>query len=267
LNQKRHYAIGDFLKHSLQEIINLELARRSVTQETLERYRESALMHRATLQLNNSLVLEEVTNNLIIECQNASVKVEMGIIFGFDSDLSEYNILNSFGHIKDSDFKKVVNSTLFIEIAQKQQGEIINDLSENKKWNNEVPEIKSILFIPLKSSGKFSGMMVLASSKSSNKFRSDDLQKINTISSIASTAMANANYFEEINKMLNSMMHALATAIDSRDPCTSGHSQRVAKYSMTFAQYLTDDNKLCPEISFSEDELEEIYNSAMLHYW
>ncbi|MBF0232822.1 MAG: HD domain-containing protein [Desulfamplus sp.] len=264
-NQNHAVALGDLIAVCLQEIIDREIARRSIAEETLDQYRESALMHRASMQLNRSLVLQEVTTTLLSECQNDALQTEMGIVFGFNSISMGYETLNSFGPIDDVGLQNIVKSPLFQEIARGKRSEIVNDLSTDERWHDDIPGIKSMLFIPLNSPGHWSGMLVLTSRKSSKGFSAGNLLRVSTIAAIAATAMANAHHFEEVRQMLNALMKALATAIDARDPCTSGHSQRVAEYALTFARIVNDDKELMPELSFSDDELNEIYYAAMLH--
>ncbi|MCU6794809.1 HD-GYP domain-containing protein [Paenibacillus sp. WQ 127069] len=52
-----------------------------------------------------------------------------------------------------------------------------------------------------------------------------------------------------------SVIHSLVFALDSRDPYTSGHSSRVALYSLWIAR----------ELGISEEECKHFYRSALMH--
>ncbi len=60
---------------------------------------------------------------------------------------------------------------------------------------------------------------------------------------------------EKINRMNTNIIRALAYTIDAKDRYTSGHSQRVADYSLAIAR----------RMGKSEEEQKIIYNAALLH--
>ncbi len=63
---------------------------------------------------------------------------------------------------------------------------------------------------------------------------------------------------------MNAILQALAEAIDSRDPFTAGHSERVAHLAVAFAFALGDSSEI-KGLSFSDQELREIYYAGVLH--
>ncbi|MDM8535616.1 HD domain-containing phosphohydrolase [Desulfobacterales bacterium HSG17] len=249
----------------LQEIINREYAKKIMTDETLEQYREVALLQRSALNLNTSLRMQDVTCSLLSECAGGSVQAEMGMLFYKNLEKGAYEELDRFGAVQQIDLCHIVSSRLFIEIAESRKGEIINDPASDTRWQNEVKGIESLLCIPLHSSGDWSGVLVLASQKSEISFSSADLKRITAIASIAATAMANAHHFEALQKMLESLIQSMATAIDSRDPCTSGHSRRVAQFAVQFAEVIDRDELYFPNVHFNEDQKREVYYASLLH--
>jgi len=77
--------------------------------------------------------------------------------------------------------------------------------------------------------------------------------------------MGNALHFEGIQALINSLMQALATAIDARDPFTAGHSQRVARLGVSLARIVHHDQRLFPKVLFSPSDLEELLYAGLLH--
>lgn len=69
--------------------------------------------------------------------------------------------------------------------------------------------------------------------------------------------MVNAiNERESTNKqLLESFMTSLSTTLDARDPYTSGHSSRVAKFSLEIGH----------DLGLNKDDLELLYQTALLH--
>ncbi len=258
--------LGELLATTLQELIDRETARRAVTSETLELYRESAHLRRTTLLFNQSLRLDDVSNALLQQCQTAAVHAETGMLFGADPVADrEWRPLGSFGPAGVPDLAAITASRLFQEAACGDHGEIINNLASDLRWQNEVPGLQSLICIPLKSPGHWSGALVLASRHPDTAFRAADLKLVATLGAVAATAMANAHHFEEVQAMLDALLQALATAIDSRDPCTAGHSRRVAQYSIALAQEVDNDRTSFATLQFTSEEMEEIYFAAMLH--
>ncbi|MBO4375482.1 MAG: HD-GYP domain-containing protein [Lachnospiraceae bacterium] len=66
---------------------------------------------------------------------------------------------------------------------------------------------------------------------------------------------ANAKLSEANARITMQSMYTLAKTIDAKDRYTNGHSIRVAKYAKMIAERL----------GFSKDDIEELYNMAMLH--
>ena len=60
---------------------------------------------------------------------------------------------------------------------------------------------------------------------------------------------------QENKELVNEIVAVLAKCIDMKDKYTNGHSFRVAKYTKLFAS----------KMGYSDDELEDIYNIALLH--
>lgn len=81
---------------------------------------------------------------------------------------------------------------------------------------------------------------------------------------MAGISVSNAFNFEGIQTLMNAILQALAEAIDSRDPFTAGHSERVAHLAVAFGYLLTHDSRF-KDIAFSDQDLREIYYAGILH--
>ena len=78
-------------------------------------------------------------------------------------------------------------------------------------------------------------------------------------------AMGNALHFESIQVLINSLMQALATAIDARDPFTAGHSQRVARLGVALAKVVHQDVRFFQDVTFTPSDMEELLYAGLLH--
>ncbi|MEO8214576.1 MAG: HD domain-containing phosphohydrolase [Myxococcales bacterium] len=86
------------------------------------------------------------------------------------------------------------------------------------------------------------------------------------LASQAGLSLENAILYEEIRNVFEGFVDASVTAIESRDPTTSGHSRRVATLTVALAQ-MVDAVSEGPfaEVRFSRDDLRQIEYAGVLH--
>jgi HD-GYP domain-containing protein (c-di-GMP phosphodiesterase class II) len=82
----------------------------------------------------------------------------------------------------------------------------------------------------------------------------------------AGIALENALLTEEKEQLFEGFVHASVTAIEQRDPTTSGHSHRVAKLTVGIAELINrTDSGPYSKLTFNEDQLKEIEYASLLH--
>ena len=246
----------------LQLWLETEYSRRAVTEEALDRYREISFFNHIAFALNSSLDLREVTSTLIEECRKAVPIAKYGAVCLYDKTKKIFKPIAYFGEDIESITEKVTETYLFKEIVKNAKPEIVNQVGGDLRWNAFVPQIISFLGVPLSFSGEALGGLFLAGT---SPFTSLHLKSISTIAAFGAIAIANAVHFLEIQKMLEAVMVSLATAIDSRDPCTAGHSRRTAQYAWALANAVNEDKEFFPNFSFTKEQMREIYYAALLH--
>jgi HD-GYP domain-containing protein (c-di-GMP phosphodiesterase class II) len=94
--------------------------------------------------------------------------------------------------------------------------------------------------------------------------RSEELAE--TLASQTGISLENAMLYEEIQRLFEGFVNAAVTAIESRDPTTSGHSHRVASLTRGLAEVVdrVDTGKLV-EVRFTREDLKQIEYAALLH--
>jgi HD-GYP domain-containing protein (c-di-GMP phosphodiesterase class II) len=87
-----------------------------------------------------------------------------------------------------------------------------------------------------------------------------------SLASQAAVALANSRLYESIRELFEGFVQASVTAIESRDPTTSGHSFRVANFTVGLAS-VVDHVNTGPygATTFSTDEMMELRYAALLH--
>ena len=139
----------------------------------------------------------------------------------------------------------------------------------------------SILAAPMKNyQGQTTGIIQLINRKTSpsakltqknytkwvQPFDHNDEEIINSLASQAAVALENSTLIKSIQRLFEGFVTASVTAIESRDPTTSGHSFRVANLTVGLAK-LVDQSPLgrFSNLSFTSDEIKEMRYAALLH--
>jgi HD-GYP domain-containing protein (c-di-GMP phosphodiesterase class II) len=155
--------------------------------------------------------------------------------------------------------------------------------SINRKFDEDSGyRTKSILAVPLRNQkGKIVGVLQLINAKRDAKARLDSLsavlqqvvpfnsrqqELVMSLSSQAAVALENSQLYEDITRLFEGFVRASVTAIEARDPTTSGHSFRVANLTVALAE-VVDRTTQGPyaDVRFSRDDMKEIRYASLLH--
>jgi len=97
-------------------------------------------------------------------------------------------------------------------------------------------------------------------------FTSVDEELVSSLASQAAVAFENTRLIQDIRNLFDSFVHASVSAIESRDPTTSGHSERVATLTVALAEKVDAlDAPPFRDVSFTRDQLQEIRYASLLH--
>jgi HD-GYP domain-containing protein (c-di-GMP phosphodiesterase class II) len=82
----------------------------------------------------------------------------------------------------------------------------------------------------------------------------------------AAVAIENNTLYENIENLLDGFVTAAVSAIEARDPATSGHSLRVANFTLALAEAVdrTGDGPYAPQ-TFTRDQMREMRYAGLLH--
>jgi len=87
-----------------------------------------------------------------------------------------------------------------------------------------------------------------------------------SLASQAGIALENALLYDEVKTLFEGFVRASVTAIESRDPTTSGHSERVAVYTVGLAKAIDRvDTGPYKDLTFGVDDLKQFEYAALLH--
>lgn len=93
-----------------------------------------------------------------------------------------------------------------------------------------------------------------------------DVEYALIVSQQAGIALENASLNKEILNLFDGFVEASVTAIEQRDPTTSGHSNRVADLTLSTAKLISEiSHGRYADVRFSDDQMREIKYASLLH--
>jgi len=97
-------------------------------------------------------------------------------------------------------------------------------------------------------------------------FDEEIINLMRSLAGQAAVAVENNQLYESIERLFEGFVTAAVTAIEQRDPTTSGHSFRVADLTVELAKVVDRiDNGSFREVRFSSDQIREIRYASLLH--
>jgi HD-GYP domain-containing protein (c-di-GMP phosphodiesterase class II) len=162
-------------------------------------------------------------------------------------------------------------------------GEVVNipdvydaegfDFQGTRKFDAETGyRSKSMLVLPLKNhENDIIGVLQLLNARDplSRKvinFSYESQQITESLASQAAVALSNNRLINDMEKLLESFITSIGTAIDEKSPYTGGHVQRVAELTMTIAKKMSSmQDGAFVHVHFDENLLNELRIAAWLH--
>jgi HD-GYP domain-containing protein (c-di-GMP phosphodiesterase class II) len=157
-------------------------------------------------------------------------------------------------------------------------GEAINipRAYDDPRFNRSVDQstgyhTQSLLTVPMRlASGKDTGQVVgvvqVLNRRDGNPFNAEDQELLEGLGAQAGAVIENAILQSDIQRLFEGFVHASVVAIESRDPTTAGHSDRVARLTVSLAQTI-DGIATGPYAGqrFTPEQLQELRYASLLH--
>lgn len=97
-------------------------------------------------------------------------------------------------------------------------------------------------------------------------FRSQDVQIVQSLAGQAAVSIENGQLYRSIENLFDGFIKAAVTAIDQRDPTTSGHSVRVTELTCDTAALMNAlDEGPFADVYFSPEEMRQLRYAGLLH--
>lgn len=96
-------------------------------------------------------------------------------------------------------------------------------------------------------------------------YTNEHLSTLNSLASQAAIALTNKHLIKDLENLLLQFNKSIAAAIDRKSKYTGGHITRVANLSQMIAEHIQDDKGVFNDVTFSDDELQELNIAGWMH--
>jgi hypothetical protein len=117
------------------------------------------------------------------------------------------------------------------------------------------PEVRQMIAVALAEGENIFGWLAAINHVEDAEFGTVEASLLSSIAAILGIHSGNIELYRQQSALLAGVVRALTSAIDAKDPCTCGHSDRVARVAVRLAETLGCDAKM----------IETIYLAGQLH--
>jgi adenylate cyclase len=190
---------GDLKSTIVASLINLLLQKESEKKrlggEVLMLYQEVNLIFNFSEKLAETIGQKSIAS-VTLEEAHRLIKSENGLIFLWDENSKEIEILASSGNSMFNETKLKSNVELLHNISQSGQSDIVSDLSSLKEVGLIRPEVQSLIYAALKVKHRVMGAIILARTEST-QYSAADLKFLITLALQSSSAIESALLYDK----------------------------------------------------------------------
>ncbi|MCA9564051.1 MAG: FHA domain-containing protein, partial [Myxococcales bacterium] len=169
---------------------------------------------------------------------------------------------------RDSKNEPLLSHSLLEKVAESRESVLFVRDSAGRELTESIinARIMACMAAPLVGQNRLLGVMQADTRGLGGLFGPEDLDLFTVMASYAAFAIERIRLNKSIYEMFEGIVFASVSAIDSRDPTTAGHSERVADYTIDLAQEADRvGHGPLSLVRFSENDLTELRYAALLH--
>lgn len=212
-------------------------------------------------QLNSNIEIHDVFEDILLQMVRI-VHAEAGTLWVVDREADKIQAVAAYGESSEQilHLELEMDEGIVGKVITSGQELLIEDVPAHPDWSNRADSssgfvTKSMITVPLAVKGQVLGALQLVNKKDCLHFTQQDMAMAVALASQSALALHNSQMFDQVSRMLLSMIRTLAKVLDARDPYTAGHSERVAKYARWIAE----------RVGLDSSQAEELYKAALLH--
>lgn len=247
----------------LSRLAQAQWERRCIAQDSLNRYRELALLHQLGEKMGSCLDPDALADIILAEVRKITRASAGALLLGCP-EAGGLSAAASFGSENISAELKTAALRLAEIVFAGGRSELIDAACSDPRLAAIVTcDCAPLLCVPLKIENRMLGVLSLIAKPDDTCFSSEDMKLTEVIAAHAANAFETARLFKELENMAYAIILAASATIDERDACTAGHSTRVADISLAIAARLNQASlggRKLPAI-----KLQELEYAALLH--
>ena len=216
---------------------------------------ELTRLHEGLRAVTSTLELNEVLQRVLDWASQAS-EARIGCLA-----LQEDGMLHLVGHY-GTDRETAgrlalgLGAQICLDVVATKQAHLENMDQPGRSGNPLEP--RSVLCVPITLREEAIGVVFLANYGADPYFKEEHRQLVSALAAQVGVAIDNARLFRDREDLFLGTLHAMAAAVDARDPYTAGHSQRVTQYALAIARQLD----YAPE---NEEAWKRLEQGGLLH--
>jgi putative nucleotidyltransferase with HDIG domain len=153
-----------------------------------------------------------------------------------------------FGEIRGEEVISYLKENAYQLISAEELGPYFSRLPD-------LPAFSCFLAVPLRTRVRVTGLVCAYLYGAGKRFHKGHSRVLSVLTDRAGMAIENARLYDQLKNVFQETIQALVTALEAKDPYTSGHTKRVTEYASMIAHGMN----LPPE------EIERITQAALLH--
>jgi len=154
-------------------------------------------------------------------------------------------------HLSDEDLAKVLEHA---NLTPGSRPYIANlRVTDQPEW--QIPKIRQVIVAPMCEGDNLFGWVIACNHTADDEFGTVEANLISSVAGILGTHAGNRELYRQQAEFLASVVRALTSAIDAKDPYTCGHSDRVARVSV----------QLGKQLGCNSEDLSTLYMAGLLH--
>ncbi|AWV88233.1 HD-GYP domain-containing protein (c-di-GMP phosphodiesterase class II) [Bradymonas sediminis] len=169
---------------------------------------------------------------------------------------------------KDKEQGPLLSKSILRQVVESRESVLFvrDSLGDNISQSILDAQITACLCAPLQGQHSLLGIMQVDTRGMGGLFSKADLDLFSVFASNVAFALERAQLSDNIVEIFESFVAASVNAIEARDPTTAGHSQRVADYTVEFAETVNEVQAgVLAEVHMDRRELKELRYAALLH--
>jgi adenylate cyclase len=231
-----------------------EFERKTLTADTLDKYREISLLYTIAKKMSNCLDIEEI-GTLLIEEASRLIESTSASVMLYNKQSSYLEIVSAKGSAQDNRLKILPNQGIAGNVFVTGNPELINDVMKDPRYINSKYEQYALICVPIVTKDRILGVVNISNSQVFN-YTSKDLKLFTALVTQASGAIENALLHESKlreEKIKNNLERYLSpqvakAVIDSAEEISLTTSKRrIAMLFSDIRNFTTKCEELEPE--------------------